>query len=117
MSERDLDELLARIDVPTYDVRDDVARGQGALRRRNVALSAAGMTLPASVGTALLLGGTGSPVTSPQYAAPPSVSTTPQEPSPSASASSEPPVVLTSPEAGALPPANYEEAAPVLRAW
>jgi hypothetical protein len=31
--------------------------------------------------------------------------------------SSEPPVVRTSPETRAIPPANYEEAVPVLRAW
>jgi hypothetical protein len=117
VTDRDLDELLGRIPVPAYDVRDDVARGTTRLRRRNGTLSAAGLVLAATVGTALVLhGGTG-PSTAPHYAGRPSVSATPEQPSPSPVTSSEPAVVRPSPEARAIPPANYDEAVPVLRAW
>ncbi len=79
MSDHDLEELLGRIPVPAYDVRDDVARGTGRLRRRNVSLSATGLVLTATVGTALLLQGSGGPAAAPPYAggpASPSASTT-----------------------------------------
>ncbi len=123
MSERDLEDLLTRIPAPAYDVRDDVARGQARLRSRNVGLSAAGLVLTATVGTALLFQGSWDGRSAPQFAG---SSATPAAPTPSV----EPPVASVSdgptttpdapdpsPSGRPLPPANYEEAVPILRAW
>lgn len=119
MSEQDLDELLTRIPVPSYDVHDDVARGQLALRRRNVGLSAAGLVLTATFGTALLFQGSWGGGTAPQLAG---SSATPSADAPAQTLEPEPLVTPSRPTKGAepdrpLPPANYEEAGPVLRAW
>ena len=117
MSEQDLGELLTRIPVPSYDVHDDVARGQLALRRRNVGLSAAGLVLTATVGTALLFQGSWGPSSSPQVAG---SSATPSLEPPVASVTPGPTITPDAPEpteTAPLPPANYDEAAPVLRAW
>jgi hypothetical protein len=82
MSDRDLEELLGRIPVPAYDVRDDVDRGTTRLRRRGVTLSAAGLVLTATVGTALMLqGGTGAGA-APEHAGQPTITATPETSAP-----------------------------------
>ena len=118
MSDRDLDELLARIPVPSYDVRDDVARGVTRLRRRNVTFSATGLVLTATVGIALVLQGGHGTTADPGFAAPTSPAA-PASPSQAREPRWTPPPRqgLRSPSAGQVPERPYGDAAPVLRGW
>ena len=124
MSEHDLDELLTRIPVPAYDVRDDVVRGRTALRRRQVTASAAGLVLTATVGVALVLQG-GGRAAAPPYAGDPSPAETTAAPTPSPTPSPEEPVESFSPPSVTVPPDgiqpgqrfSYETSGPILRQW
>ena len=121
MTERDLDELLARIEVPAYDVHDDLARGRTAVRRRQVVMSAAGLVLTATVGTGLLFQGSWGPAAAPGFAGAPSVSAAPT------TATSTPalPATSASRRVSSTPPDRLEQgqrfsfdsSGPILRQW